>query len=214
MASLSGTLLLRGWQGWYELEEHARHPWHPCQWRSHSYNVTSLGTLNDGVPLLLPTPPPRVKGITPPSDVITAPAVLPAGERGCHLEILIPCKSLELCVKIIKNRERRRVVEENEYETREVRGVWWRAAAQKHRSAQLLSAAVLKTAASSCTVNHTETGRGHFKIKALNLNGRTKPCCMSSFFWAIKQNKKNEWNRLVKPRVIKSKTLEMHNLLI
>ena len=33
----------------------------------HSYNVTSFGTLDDGAPHLLLTPPPQVKGITPPT---------------------------------------------------------------------------------------------------------------------------------------------------
>lgn len=58
--------------------------------RQHIYNVTSLGLIYDIIHVLLLTPPPRVKGIPPtPSDVITEPAVPPAGERGCRLAVRI-----------------------------------------------------------------------------------------------------------------------------
>lgn len=97
---------------------------HPCQWRPSSHNVICLGTSDDGEPLLLLTPPLRVKGITPPPDVITAPAVLPAGDRGCHFLV----NSMKCMLKIPKGDELSR-------ETTLKRRVRGRPAAQKHRSA-------------------------------------------------------------------------------
>lgn len=83
------------------------------------YNVTCFCTLDDGAPLLLLTPPPRVKGITPPP--MLSPHQL-SSQRATeafsdYISVEIPGDVYEKTEDL----ERRRAVEESECEVRGAR---------------------------------------------------------------------------------------------